>query len=108
MSVMPSNLFLQTRPERVRFLWLLIGVANFIAFLVHLSTDGMCAFPTGGRHVAGQYFVPSHGKEIAFSPFGFWFSYIHGWIFVIVTVACMIAIRRLQRRNASENESQSA
>jgi hypothetical protein len=81
----------KTRRESVRLRWLVVGVVNFAAFLAHLVSDGTCAFPIGGRFIAGQYLVPSHGKDIPFTPNSYWFSYVHGVVFVIIHVASLVS-----------------
>jgi hypothetical protein len=91
----------RTHRERLRLIWLIIGVVNFLAFLAHAAFDhGGFAFPTGGRLVDGVYLVTQHGKDFAFTPSRYLFSYWHGVLFVIVHLACMVAVWRL--KNADE------
>ena len=68
----------------------MLGVANFIAFMTHMLIDGTSAFPSGGRFVDGQFLVSSHGHDVAFTVGRYWFSYIHGIVFVIVHLAVML------------------
>ena len=68
---------------------LLVGPLNFVAFMVHLLANKTSAFPAGGRLVNGLYLVTDHGHDIPFTPAAFWFSYIHGVIFVLVHIICM-------------------
>ena len=96
------KIFPKTRLERIRVLWALTGGANFLAFLAHIVSDGTTAFPTGGRLVAGQYLVSSHGKDIAFTESGYIFSYAHGVIFIVVHIACMVAFWWLHGRKTNE------
>ena len=95
-SVAPQN-----RRQRLRLLWVAVGAVNFVVFVAHVVSDGTCAFPTGGRLVAGQYLVLSHGKDIPFTPNSYWFSYIHGIFFVILHLVCIIACWRLLRNGDS-------
>jgi hypothetical protein len=92
----------KARQDRVRTLWVVVGAANFFAFLADIAVNGTCAFPTGGHLIDGHYLVPSHGKE--FSPTAFWFSYIHGVVFVIVHLVCMFAVSRLRRKKVKTDE----
>jgi bacteriorhodopsin len=87
----------RTREERLRFYWLAIGAVNFLAFIAHIMRDGTCAFPSGGRLVGGYYLVPCHGRDIAFTPTGYAFSFWHGIIFVVIHLVCMFAMWRLRR-----------
>ena len=102
-----SGITPKTRRERVRALWLVVGAVNFAAFLAHVLHDGTSAFPSGGRLVAGQFLVPSHGKEIAFTEVGYFFSYAHGVVFVIIHLVCMVVLWRLHERR-SKHESRTA
>ncbi len=68
----------------------LLGVVNFMAFMIHMLIDRTSAFPSGGRFVDGQFLVSSHGHDVAFTVGRYWFSYIHGIIFVIVHLAVML------------------
>jgi len=88
----------ETPRERRRLVWVVIGAANFLLFVLHAFAKGTCAFPSGGRLVDGTYLVPSHGRLIPFSPLEYALSYAHGVVFVVVTVACMIAIARLRKQ----------
>jgi hypothetical protein len=81
----------RTRQERIRLYWLLIGAVNFFAFVIHVLADGTSAFPSGGRLVSGYYLVPCHGKDIAFTPNAYVFSYWHGIFFVVIHLVCMFA-----------------
>ena len=94
----------QVRQDRVRLIWLAVGAANFLAFGADIVINGTCAFPTGGHFIDGHYLVPSHGRDISFSPTAFWISYIHGVLFVIVHLVCMFAISRLCRKEIMTNE----
>jgi hypothetical protein len=94
----------QVPQDRVRLIWLVVGAANFLAFGAEIAINGTCAFPTGGHLIDGHYLVPSHGREISFSPTAFWFSYIHGVVFVIVHLMCMFAISRLRRKEVTTDE----
>ena len=76
----------QTHRERVRLYWLIVGVVNFLAFLIHAGFDhGGFAFPSGGRLVDGIY------------PARYFFSYWHGVVFVVVHLICTVAIWRLRK-----------
>lgn len=87
----------RTHRERIRLLWVLVGAANFLAFVAHMVKDGTCTLFGGGRWMADQYLAYSHGSELPFTATGFWFSYIHGWLFLIVHFACMVAIWWLKK-----------
>jgi hypothetical protein len=89
----------RTRQERLRLCWVIVGVLNFVAFLAHGAVDhGGFAFPTGGRLVDGLYLVTQHGRDFAFSPGRYLFSYWHGVVFVVVSLVCMVAVWRLKSR----------
>src|SRR5436189_5214939 len=86
----------RTRHEKIRLCWLIVGAANFLAFLAHGEIDhGGFAFPTGGRLVDGVYLVTQHGRDFPFTPGRYFFSYWHGAFFVIVHLVCMFAMWRL-------------
>ena len=88
----------RTRRERLRLCWLIVGVVNFLAFLVHGGFDrGGFAFPTGGRLVDGVYLVTQHGRDFAFTPGKYLFSYWHGIFFVVVHLVCTVAVWRLKK-----------
>jgi hypothetical protein len=74
-----------------------IGLLNFLAFLGHLLADKTSAFPGGGTLVNGVYLVATHGHQIAFTRAEFWLNYVHGVVFVVVHLACMILGWRLRR-----------
>ena len=98
----------RTRQERLRFYWVSICAVNFLAFTAHILRDGTCAFPSGGRLVGGYYLVPSHGRDIAFTPPSYTFSYWHGIIFVAIHLICMFAIWRLRKTGDSRHEKDAA
>ena len=87
----------QTRQDRLRLYWLVIGTVNFLAFIIHAISDGTCAFPSGGRLVGEHYLVTSHGRDISFTPTGYAFSFWHGVVFVVIFVVCMFAVWRLRK-----------
>jgi hypothetical protein len=88
----------RTRRERLRLCWLIVAVVNFLAFLVHGAFDlGGFAFPAGGRLDDGLYLVTQHGRDIAFTPSRYLFSYWHGVFFVVVHLVCMAAVWRLKK-----------
>jgi hypothetical protein len=89
-SVLPK-----TTQDRARTFWTAVAAVNFAAIVVHAVITSTCAFPDGGRFEGGQYLVPSHGREISFTPVGYWFSYIHGVVFVILHLVCGLAILRV-------------
>src|SRR5207248_9049193 len=75
----------RTRRVRFRLCWLVVGVVNFLAFLAHGAFDrGGFAFPIGGRLVDGLYLVAQHGRDFAFTPSRYLFSYWHGVFFVVL------------------------
>jgi len=84
----------RTEAERVRLRWVILGAANFVAFLVHLLIDRGCAFPTGGRLVGMVYLVTEHGHDIAFTPAAYFFSYLHGVCFVVAHVVFTVGVWR--------------
>jgi len=87
-----------THRERLRLCWLVVGAVNFIAFLAHAGFDRGCiAFPVGGRLIGGLYYVTQHGRDFAFTPGRYLFSYRHGVLFVIVHLVCMVAFWRLKK-----------
>jgi len=98
----------QTSRERGRLIWVGVGAVNFVAFVAHLLKDGTSAFPSGGRFIAGHYLVLSHGRDISFTPSSYWFSYVHGVIFVIVHIVCMVAVWRLRQNKDSMHETEAA
>jgi hypothetical protein len=87
----------QARRKRAEFIVVTIGLVNFLAFLGHAMADKTSAFPGGGTLVNGVYLVATHGHQIAFTPAEFWFSYLHGVVFVVVHLACMILGWRLRQ-----------
>jgi hypothetical protein len=88
----------QTHRERVRLYWLIAGVVNFLAFLIHAGFDhGGFAFPAGGRLVGDIYLVTQHGRDFSFTPARYFFSYWHGVVFVVVHLICTVAIWRLRK-----------
>jgi hypothetical protein len=94
----------KTREERNRFYWVAAAAVNFLAFIAHVLSDGTCAFPSGGHLVGNYYFVPCHGKEVAFTQTGYAFSYWHGLIFVLIHVVCTIAIWSFRKKPDSGTE----
>ncbi len=88
--------------KRIYRVVLFLGIANFVAFVVHTVTDGTCAFPGGGRLVVDHYLVRSHGKDISFTPFAYWFSYLHGVVALLIHLACMIAVWYLRRQSPDD------
>jgi hypothetical protein len=98
----------QTRRERLRLLWLVVGVVNFVAFIAHVLSDGTCALFGRERLVDGHYLLVSHGKDISFTPAGYWFSYWHGVAFVAVHLVCIVAVWRLHRSEDLRHESRVA
>ena len=97
----------RTRQERLRLCWLIVCAVNFLAFLAHAAFDrGGFAFPTGGRLVDGVYLVTQHGRDFAFTPSRYFFSYWHGVFFVVVHLVCMVAFWRLKKADENaENDS---
>lgn len=87
----------QNRRERRRLLWVVVFAVNFLAFLAHGLRDGGCAFFGTGRYVDGHYVVVDHGREISFTPGGYWFSCWHSVIFLVLFITCVVAIRLLSR-----------
>ena len=93
-----SGFALKTRREKTRLWWLIIGIVNFVTFLMHGAFDrGGFAFPAGGRLVDGVYLVTQHGRDFAFTPDRYLFSYWHGVLFVVIHLVCMFAVWRLKR-----------
>lgn len=97
-----SSLVPRTRHERIRCCWLAIGALNLLAFIVHMGVDGTSAFPAGGRLVNGYYLVADRGRDVAFTPNEYVFSYWHGIIFVILHLVCMVAIWRLKTGDSKQ------
>jgi hypothetical protein len=97
--------FPQTRRERLRLLWVVIFVINFLAFIAHGFRDGASAFFGTGRLVDGHYLVVEHGRQVSFTPGGYWFNYWHSVVFLVVFIACAVAIGRLKRSRDSTSES---
>jgi hypothetical protein len=88
----------KTSREKARLCWLVVAVVNFVAFLVHGAFDhGGFAFPASGRLVDGVYLVTQHGRDFAFTPGRYLFSYWHGVLFVVVHLVCMFAGWRLKK-----------
>jgi hypothetical protein len=83
--------------NRVRTVWVIIGAVNFVAFLFDALNDGTCALFGRARFEGGHYLVVSHGKDITFSSSGYWFSYWHGVVFIVIHSVCTIAVWRLRR-----------
>jgi hypothetical protein len=75
-----------------------VNVVNFLAYLAHRFYDGVGAFPSGGRLVDGQYLIASNGREFALSPGAYWFSYLHGVVFVLVLFATAVFVTWLVRQ----------
>src|ERR1017187_1902909 len=65
----------KTRNDKGRIFWVVVCAVNFLAFTLGMVIKGTCAFPSGGHLVDGHYLVPSHGREISFTPAAFGFSY---------------------------------
>ena len=93
----PETSTAQARRKRAESVVGAIGLLNFVGFLGHLLADKTSAFPGGGTLVNGVYFVATHGHQIAFTPAEFWFSYVHGVVFVVVHLVCMILGWRFRR-----------
>ena len=93
----------KTRRDRIRSLVLWIGLWNFLAFLGHVMADKASPFPGGGRLVNGVYLIAWHGSEISLTPVQFWLGYLHGVVFVVVHLACMLLGWRF--RDAQERVS---
>lgn len=83
--------------KRTLLVVLVLGAANFIAFVVHVLADSTCALFGNGRYLDGLYLVRSHGKDIVFTPGAYWFSYIHGVVAVLIHIACTVWYFRKQR-----------
>jgi hypothetical protein len=98
-----SGLGPRTRRERIRLLWVIVGVVNFLAFLAHVLMDKASAFPGGGRFSDGHYLVREHGRDILFTPSGYLFSYWHGLFFVLLHLACTIMCWRLRKQGDSRH-----
>jgi hypothetical protein len=98
MSIEISSHEFEARRKRVRSASAIVGGVNFVAFVWHSLSDGTCATFAKSRLVDGQYLVTSHGKEISFSQGGYWFSFWHGIVFVVVHIICMIAIWCVRRK----------
>ena len=99
----------QTRREKIRHCWLIVGIVNFLAFGLHMGLDGgACALAYGGRLVGEQYLVPSHGKDIPLSPDRYFFNLWHGVLFVIVHLMCMFAMCRLRGTGDTRHEPKAA
>src|SRR6266545_2570978 len=91
-----STFAAQSRRERIRLRWVVVGAVNFIAFVAHIEWDrGACVLGYGGHLVGGQYLVPSHGKDIALSTARYFFNLWHGVFFVVLHLLCMLVIWRL-------------
>jgi len=96
----------QTRREKTRLCWLIVGMVNFLAFVLHMGLDGgACALVYGGHWVGEQYLVPSHGKDISLSPSRYLFNFWHAVVFIIVHLLCMFAIWRLRTTGDLNHES---
>jgi len=103
-----SSVAPRTLRERVRLWWVVVGVVNFVAFLVHAMIDHGSAFPAGGRLVDGVYLVMEHGHDIPFTPGRYLFSFLHGLFFVTVHLACMVAFWRLRSPKDLRDETREA
>ena len=103
-----SSVAPRTHRERVRLWWVVAGVVNLAAFVVHVMIDHGSAFPTGGRLVDGVYLVMQHGRDIPFTPGRYLFSFLHGLFAVIVHLVCMIAVWRLRRTGGLKDETRVA
>ena len=100
MNVELSRSEFEKRRERVRLASVIVACVNFAAFVWHSLSDGGCATFAKSRLVEGHFLVNSHGREISFSPGGYWFSFWHGIVFIAVHLICMVAVWR-KRRNAN-------
>ncbi len=100
-----SGVVPQSRRERLRLCWVVVGAVNFVAFVAHVIRDGTCSLFGRERLVDGHYLVVSHGKDISFTPGGYWFSYWHGVVFVTVHLVCMLAVWGLRRSGDLADES---
>ena len=92
-----SNSMSESHRSRVRTAWGIGGAVNFVVFLFHALSDGTCALFGRARFEGAHYLVLSHGKDIAFTSSGYWFSYWHGVVFIVIHLVCMIAVWRLRR-----------
>jgi hypothetical protein len=75
-----------------------VFAANFLAFLFHVLGDGTSAFPPGGALRGDHYLVISHGQEISFTPSAYWFSYMHGILFLVLSILCILWMWQLRRK----------
>ena len=91
--------------KRIYLVALFLGITNFVAFVVHAMADGTCAFPSGGHFVVDHYLVRTHGKDISFTPPGYWFSYLHGVVALLIHLASMIVVWYLRRRSPDDTNA---
>jgi hypothetical protein len=104
-----SGFSAQTRREKIRLYWVIVAAINFVAFLVHAWIDhGGIAFPGGGRLVDGVYHVTQHGRDYSFTPVRYFFSILHGVVFVVVHLVCTVAIWRLRKPGNLTDDKPSA
>lgn len=91
------------RIGRKRLFCVVVFAANFVAFLFHVLRDGTSAFPPGGALRGDHYLVISHGQEISFTLAAYWFSYVHGILFLAISLLCILWMWDLRRRAAAHS-----
>jgi hypothetical protein len=84
----------KTRREKISAAVAILAAINFVAFVIHILNDGACALFGVGRLVDGHYLVVNHGRNVVFSAAGYAFNYWHTLFFIIMQVACMMALWR--------------
>jgi len=93
------------RIGRKRLFLTVVFAANFLAFLLHMWVDGTSAFPPGGTLRGDHYAVISHGREILFTPGAYWFSFVHGILFLVVSLVCILWMWHLRRKACSASDA---
>jgi len=90
---------------RTRLFLTVIFALNFLAFLFHMLHDGATAFPLGGTFTANHYIVMNHGTAVSFTPAAYRFSYLHGLLFAVVSLVCIVWLLYLRRKTHSVSDA---
>jgi hypothetical protein len=91
---------------RTRLILTIVFAVNFLAFLLHTLRDGWAtAFPLGGTFSGDHYVVISHGIQVSFTPAAYHFSYLHGLVFTIVSLFCIVWLWYLRRKTRDVSDA---
>jgi hypothetical protein len=100
--------FLPSRGDsvgRTRLFLTVVFAVNFLAFLFHMLHDGATAFPLGGTPIGDHYTVINHGTQVSFTPAAYRFSYLHGLVFALVSLVCIVWLWYLRHKAQSISDA---